>query len=94
MIMQRLGVGAPTQAIDGRVAFKPTIGEIRRPVQSAWRAAPAAAARRQAGHRQSSPELGAGMGARTGSAAHQQSLPRPHWKAVPQRAQSSSREGT
>ena len=51
----------------------------------------AAAARRQAGHRQSSPDSAAGIGRRTGSAAHQQSPPA--GSRTPRRSARTSRRG-
>ena len=53
--------------------------------------ADAAALRRQAGQRQSS-ACAAGIGSLVGSAAHQQSPPRPQSKRVPQRAQARRRD--
>jgi hypothetical protein len=52
----------------------------------------AAALRKHAGHRQSSPESALGIGSRKSSSAHQQwPVPTPHSNAAPQRAQARRR---
>jgi hypothetical protein len=61
-------------------------GEIRDRPQVRWLSA-FAIARRQAGQTQSSAEPAAGIGSRTGSAAHQQPPPRLQSNAAPQRPQ-------